>query len=346
MKKVLSVIVINLTLLQFINVKTYANCDMDYVDNSKIDFTKINQKNIQSFKQTVDDKEITVTRYEQFSKINYYLERDINNEIKRLITIENSKIEPNTLIYLLKSAYDLIAKTSTAQSMALNEIASKVSSNDLDRLSENEKNNAAKQGKNKGTVASTTDLAVSSSVGFGAWKIAKNLAKKGVGKIKEFAGIAVANPAASLITITSIGSAAFAIGGFAYNQFYILPMSNKLKNLIDVYKDIYMQVYEEVTNHLWIDGNVLITAVPTNTSCTKGYAHFHHIDGVHYNKSQKAINWEFAKSECKFLNEDHDDCYQEAKKTIECLWNNQDDPSQCKNNRYYYKNNGKYAFEL
>jgi hypothetical protein len=51
-------------------------------------------------------------------------------------------------------------------------------------------------------------------------------------------------------------------------------MSNKLKNLIDVYKDIYMQVYEDVINHRWIDGNVLITAVPIDSSCTKGYARF------------------------------------------------------------------------
>lgn len=59
-----------------------------------------------------------------------------------------------------------------------------------------------------------------------------------------------------------------------WRLFYILPMSNKLKNLIDVYKDIYMQVYEDVINHRWIDGNVLITAVPIDSSCTKGYARF------------------------------------------------------------------------
>ncbi|MFR1179235.1 MAG: hypothetical protein ACLSSW_04930 [Acutalibacteraceae bacterium] len=35
-----------------------------------------------------------------------------------------------------------------------------------------------------------------------------------------------------------------------------------------------MQVYEDVINHRWIDGNVLITAVPIDSSCTKGYARF------------------------------------------------------------------------
>ena len=81
---------------------------------------------------------------------------------------------------------------------------------------------------------------------------------------------------------------------------------------------------------------MLITAVPTDNSCTKGYARFHNVDGIRYSKSQKAINWEFAQAECQFLNADHDDCYQEAKKTIDCLWANLEDPSKCKNNPYYH----------
>lgn len=302
MRKFVSTVMILTAVVNSLNFISYANCNMNVNYKKLVNFSEIiKDDEIDFITQTIGDKKVTVTRYEKISQINYYLERDINNEIKKLITTENSRIDPNALIYLLKSTYDLIARTSTAQTMALNEMASKIASSDLDRLSESEKNNAATQGKNKGTTASATDLAVGGAAGLGTWQFAKHLAKKGVGKIAQFAGAVVATPVASIVTIASIGSAALAIGGFAYNQFYILPMSNKLKNLIDVYKDIYMQVYEDVINHRWIDGNVLITAAPTDSSCTKGYAHFHHIDGVHYNKSQKAINWEFAKSECKFL---------------------------------------------
>lgn len=125
------------------------------------------------------------------------------------------------------------------------------------------------------------------------------------------------------------------LAGFAYN-YYQISQENKVSRLIDVYKNIKRQVYEGIIKHKWIGNNVLITAVPTDSSCLEGYARFHNVDGVRYSKSQKAINWEFAKTECKFLNADHDDCYQEAKKTIDCLWDNLEDPSKCKNNPYYH----------
>lgn len=341
MKKLLSVLLISLVSIQYISTNTYANCDMSYIDEEQIDFTKLNKKGTQSFTQTIDDKEIKLTRYEEILKIKHYLDRDINSEVKKLIVIENSKIDSNILTYLLKSAYDLITNTSTAQSFALNEMASKISLDDLNRLSENEKINSAIQGKNQGAIVSAASTAVGIAAGVATWEIAKGLAKKGVGILAKVAGVAVSYPVAALTTAT--GYAALAIGGFAYNQFYVLPISNKLKNLISAYKDIYTQVYEEITNHQWINGNVLITAIPTNSSsCDKGYAHFHYIDGIRYNKSQKAINWDFAKAECKFLNADHDDCYQKAKETIECLWDNLDDPSKCESNPYYYGNSEKY----
>lgn len=341
MKKLLSVLLISLVSIQYISTNTYANCDMSYIDEEQIDFTKLNKKGTQSFTQTIDDKEIKLTRYEEILKIKHYLDRDINSEVKKLIVIENSKIDSNILTYLLKSAYDLITNTSTAQSFALNEMASKISLDDLNRLSENEKINSAIQGKNQGAIVSAASTAVGIAAGVATWEIAKDLAKKGVGILAKVAGVAVSYPVAALTTAT--GYAALAVGGFAYNQFYVLPISNKLKNLISAYKDIYTQVYEEITNHQWINGNVLITAIPTNSSsCDKGYAHFHYIDGIRYNKSQKAINWDFAKAECKFLNADHDDCYQKAKETIECLWDNLDDPSKCESNPYYYGNSEKY----
>ncbi|HAU87473.1 MAG TPA: hypothetical protein DCW90_18905 [Lachnospiraceae bacterium] len=341
MKKSSIIILTILIIINSINFVSYADCNMNINYEKLIDFSEIIEGKTKSITQTIGDKEITITRYEEILKIKHYLDRDINSEVKKLIVIENSKIDSNILTYLLKSAYDLITNTSTAQSFALNEMASKISLDDLNRLSENEKINSAIQGKNQGAIVSAASTAVGIAAGVATWEIAKDLAKKGVGILAKVAGVAVSYPVAALTTAT--GYAALAVGGFAYNQFYVLPISNKLKNLISAYKDIYTQVYEEITNHQWINGNVLITAIPTNSSsCDKGYAHFHYIDGIRYNKSQKAINWDFAKAECKFLNADHDDCYQKAKETIECLWDNLDDPSKCESNPYYYGNSEKY----
>lgn len=141
-------------------------------------------------------------------------------------------------------------------------------------------------------------------------------------------------------TIASVG-AFFGISKL-YNKFYVDPFTQKLENLLWAFQHVYSVVKDDIINHRWMDGNVLITAVPLDSSCTEGYARFHNVDGIRYSKSQKAINWEFAKAECKFLNADHDDCYQKAKETIECLWDNLDDPSKCESNPYYYGNAEKY----
>lgn len=344
MKKIIATTIMFAIFISSINFISCASCDMDINYKKLIDFSEIiDGEELQSISQTIGDKEVKIWRYEDISKINYYLERDIIKEMKKLIVAQNSRIDPNVLVYLLKATYDLIARTSTAQEMALKEAGNSVSKTDLSKIPEDERNVTAKEGKTKGTVASAAGLATTTATGMGVWEMAKYLAKKGTGKIAQIAGAAIASPVATLATIASVGGFALVVGGFVYNQFYILPLSNKIKNLISVHKDIYNQVYLEVTNHKWIDKNVLITAVPTNSSCTNGYAHFHHVDGVHYNKSQKAIDWEFAQSECQFLNKPDLECYQEAKEAINCRRANQDDPSKCRNNKYY---RGTFALEL
>ena len=69
MKKLLSVLLISLVSIQYMSTNTYANCDMSYIDEEQIDFSKLTKKGSHSITQTIDGKEVMVTRYEQISKI-------------------------------------------------------------------------------------------------------------------------------------------------------------------------------------------------------------------------------------------------------------------------------------
>lgn len=348
MKKILSIILISLTFSQYISTKTYANCDMSCINEEQIDVTKLNKKGTQIFTQTIDNKKVTITRYEQFSKTNLYLEKEIYDAVKELIQKKNSKIDLNVFIHVLDRAMDLLCKTTNAEANALSQITKTIDTQTLNKITEDEQKKAAMRGRDSAVIPSAGATALGTTLGI--------LCKSGFVKVMEGetaktlltkVGLSASGTFASIVPL----AAGFTVGGLVlygcgelYNRFYIIPLTEKLQNLLLVRQHIYAIIKDDVINHRWIDGNILITAAPIDTSCTKGYSSFHHIDGVRYNKSQKVINWEFAKSECKFLNADHDDCYQKAKETIECLIQNRDDPSKCKNNPYYHSE--RYALEL
>ena len=318
MKKLLSVLLISLISTQCIST-IYADCDMSYIDEEQIDFTKLNKKNVQSITQTIGDKTVTITKYDKIFNIKSLLNNEIKSNKDKRITIENEKIDPGALYYFLEIARNLITNQPTTASQTSNETVSKISLNDLKRLPEKGESNSITQGKLQGALMSLTTYG--SSI-MGTLNTILKISKEG------FKGFKNLSPFTYICFFTSLS-------GFAYNYYQTLQSSDASR-LITVYKNIKKLVYEEITKHKWIGNNVLITAVPTDSSCFKGYAGFHNVDGVRYSKSQKAINWEFAQAECQFLNADHDDCYQEAKKTIDCLWDNLDDPSKCKNNPYYH----------
>ena len=318
MKKLLSVLLISLISTQCIST-IYADCDMSYIDEEQIDFTKLNKKNVQSITQTIGDKTVTITKYDKIFNIKSLLNNEIKSNKDKRITIENEKIDPGALYYFLEIARNLITNQSTTAPQTSNETVSKISLNDLKRLPEKGESNSITQGKLQGALMSLTTYG--SSI-MGTLNTILKISKEG------FKGFKNLSPFTYICFFTSLS-------GFAYNYYQTLQSSDASR-LITVYKNIKKLVYEEITKHKWIGNNVLITAVPTDSSCFKGYAGFHNVDGVRYSKSQKAINWEFAQAECQFLNADHDDCYQEAKKTIDCLWDNLDDPSKCKNNPYYH----------
>ena len=318
MKKLLSVLLISLISTQCIST-IYADCDMSYIDEEQIDFTKLNKKNVQSITQTIGDKTVTITKYDEIFNIKSSLNSEIKDKEKEINRIQNMEINPGALYYFLEIARNLITNQPTTASQTSNETVSKISLNDLKRLPEKGESNSITQGKLQGALMSLTTYG--SSI-MGTLNTILKISKEG------FKGFKNLSPFTYICFFTSLS-------GFAYNYYQTLQSSDASR-LITVYKNIKKLVYEEITKHKWIGNNALITAVPTDSSCFKGYAGFHNVDGVRYSKSQKAINWEFAQAECQFLNADHDDCYQEAKKTIDCLWDNLDDPSKCKNNPYYH----------
>ena len=340
MKKITVTILTILICFQFVNINSYAKCYMDDLNINQINFEKlIKNSNQKSTIQVVDDKEVIVTRLEDFSEQNYVLEKNVVDKIKELVTAENSAINNDLLTYMLKQTYSLLSGTSPSMTKELTDIANKVYSGDLKKLSEEERIQAISEGKNKAEKA----LALNAAAGVGVWAVAKSLAGKGIGKIVE--GAAAAAGVASLGTIAfgaALTSGALVLGGFCYNQFYVLPLSNKLRNLIEVHKDIFRRVREAVLNHKWIGKNVLVTATPMDPSCRKGYAKFHNVTGVSFSETEKNIAWEFAESECKFLGQDNYDCYNEAFRVINCLQENPGDRSHCGVNLYYTSANDRF----
>lgn len=319
MKKILSIISTIIIIISSINLVSYAHCNMDINYEKLIDFSEIIEGKTKSITQTIGDKEIKIIRYDKIVNIKGSLNSEIKDKEKEINRMQNMEINPGALYYFLEIARNLITNQPTTASQTSNETVSKISLNDLKRLAEKGESNSTTQGKLQGAIATLSAY----GAGFvGLLNSLVKISKEGLKGLKD--------PS----TLTGI-CVLSTLGGFAYNLYFI-SQENKVSRLIDVYKNIKRQVYEGITDHKWIGNNVLITAIPTDNSCTKGYADFHNVDGVRYSKSQKAINWEFAKTECKFLNADHDDCYQEAKKTIDCLWDKLDDPSKCKNNPYYH----------
>ncbi len=320
MKKILSIISTIIIIISSINLVSYADCNMNINYKKLIDFSEvINDDDLKSISQTIDDKEVKIIRYDEIVNIKGFFNSKIKSNEEEINRIQNMEISPGALYYFLEIARNLITNQSTTASQTSNETVSKISLNDLKRLAEKGESNSTTQGKLQGALMSLTTYG--SSI-MGTLNTILKISKEGFKGLKD----------PSKLTWICVLSA---LGGFAYNLYFI-SQENKVSRLIDVYKNIKRQVYEGITDHKWIGNNVLITAIPTDNSCTKGYADFHNVDGIRYSKSQDAINWEFAKAECKFLNADHDDCYQEAKKTIDCLWDNLEDPSKCKNNPYYH----------
>ena len=319
MKKSSIIILTILIIINSINFVSYADCNMNINYEKLIDFSEIIEGKTKSITQTIGDKTVTITKYDKIVKIKGSLNSEIKDNEKEINRIQNMEINPGALYYFLEIARNLITNQPTTASQTSNETVSKISLNDLKRLAEKGESNSTTQGKLQGAIATLSAY----GAGFvGLLNSLVKISKEGLKGLKD--------PS----TLTGI-CVLSTLGGFAYNLYFI-SQENKVSRLIDVYKNIKRQVYEGITDHKWIGNNVLITAIPTDNSCTKGYADFHNVYGIRYSKSQDAINWEFAKAECKFLNADHDDCYQEAKKTIDCLWDNLEDPSKCKNNPYYH----------
>lgn len=242
---------------------------------------------------------------------------------------------------------DILIHAANTEAEALSQIEKMIDNEALNKSNEKEQEEAMVEGKDSAIVPTIGATAFSVTLGaLSKSGIAKIVGSKAFQLLLAKVGLsAVGGPLTAMVVIA--GSTIASVGAFfgiskLYNKLCVDPFTKKLENLLSAFQHVYSVVKYDIINHMWIDGNVLVTAVPLDSSCSEGYARFHNIDGIRYSKSQKAINWGFAKAECRFLNADHDDCYQKAKETIECLWDNIDDPSKCESNPYYYGNAEKY----
>lgn len=343
MKKNLFIIPTIIIIISSIHFVSYADCNMNLNYKKLIDFSEvINDDDVGSITQTIDGKEVMITRYEQISKIAMHFEKEIFDRVKILVQDHNSNIDTNVFIHILSKVMDLFAHTGITEDNALNQIRKVIDDETLSNLNKKEQKEAAVDGRDSAIVPTLGTATLCAGLGY----LSKPTIEKIAGLIFTKLGLTAGEGiGAAVATVT--GGILVPVFGFLgigklYNKFYVEPFTQRLSNLLSAFKYVYSVFKDDVINHRWIGGNVLITAIPSDGSCNRGYSHFHNIDGIHFSKSQKAINWEFAKAECKFLNADHDDCYQKAKETIECLWDNLDDPSKCESNPYYYGNAEKY----
>ena len=109
MKKNLSIISTIIIIISSINLVSYADCNMKINYEKLIDFSEIiNNNNVDSISQTIGNKEITITRYDQISKIKNDLEKDNLDAIKKLVNSKSSGIDPNILVHVYDRSMDLL----------------------------------------------------------------------------------------------------------------------------------------------------------------------------------------------------------------------------------------------
>ena len=152
MKKLLSVLLISLVSIQYMSTNAYANCDMSYIDEEQIDFSKLTKKGSHSITQTIDGKEVMITRYEQISKIAMHFEKEIFDRVKILVQDHNSNIDTNVFIHILSKVMDLFAHTGITEDNALNQIKKVIDDKTLSNLNKKEQKEAAVDGRDSAIV--------------------------------------------------------------------------------------------------------------------------------------------------------------------------------------------------
>ena len=138
MKKILSIISTIIIIISSINLVSYAHCNMDINYEKLIDFSEIIEGKTKSITQTIGNKEVTITKYDEISKIKNDLEKDNLDAIKKLVNSKSSGIDPNILVHVYDRSMDLLFQTSAAETNALNQIAKMIDKETLNKLTEEE----------------------------------------------------------------------------------------------------------------------------------------------------------------------------------------------------------------
>ena len=152
MKKVSVIILTILIIINSVNFVSCADCNMNINYEKFIDFSEIIEGKAKSITQTIDDKEITITGYEQISKINLYFEKKFSDRIKKFVKNRNSDIDTNVFIHIFDKAMDLLIHTAKTGANALNQIEKIIDDETLNKLNEKEQEEAAVEGRDSAII--------------------------------------------------------------------------------------------------------------------------------------------------------------------------------------------------
>ncbi|MDQ5983456.1 MAG: hypothetical protein RUMPE_01201 [Eubacteriales bacterium SKADARSKE-1] len=332
MKKLISIILLILTFCQCTSLISYADCILPEINIEEINLEKT-LKNVDWVTQNSDDKTLIIVRFEKIPSLKATLLKFIKDAFTKLIRAENSKIEPAVIEYMGLAMVDIAAGRSGLDSKAtqkvLEDAKTYITEENLRNLPVNEKVLAISDGKKSSALATITDTALS----FGG----AGMTTLGVVKLAG-ASSALALTGAAVTALLAGGALVF-VAGAAYNKYCIMPISHQASDAVDRYQELYKQVRDAILSHEWIGNNVLLMATSTEAGCTGINYKFGTVKEIKYQKSQDAINWDFARAECLFLGKDHDDCRRAALKVIDCIWENSGKPSLCDANPYFESTN-------
>lgn len=332
MKKLISIFLITLIFGQCTSMISYANCKIPSIKLKDIDFSETMDDN-PWVTQTLADKTIMIARFEKAPNLKENLLDCIKNSFAKLIRVKNSKIEPAVIEYIGLSMVDLAIGRSGMESEAtkkmLENAKSYITEENLKSLPENDKILAISDGKKSSAIATLADTALSLG---GGGLVAAGLVKLGAAAT---AVGAVSTGGAALATMGTV----LVLGSAIYNNYCIVPLENQASDTISLFQKLYKKVRDAVVNHEWIGKNVLLMTMSNEPGCSLVDYDFASVDGVKYKKSQAAMNWDFARAECQFLGEDHEDCQREAMKVIKCIWENINEPEACPRNPYFKSTN-------
>ncbi|MDQ5983897.1 MAG: hypothetical protein RUMPE_01349 [Eubacteriales bacterium SKADARSKE-1] len=307
MKKLISIFLIILTLAQCANIISYAECSTPTINLEEINFEDT-LSDVSWVTQNLGDKEVLIVRFEYIRRLQSYLYDNIKHLVDDIKFIERTQKTEIKDVWETMACV-LIAEGIVGSTMFLGWKTIQWSGSKVRNLIKFLKGYCSStKSKDKDILNDNSNTSLCST----------NVnQQKGISLSEKVKIVAIF--ATEFFCLGSI------LSGLVYlnNKFIVDPKIEKNiekdNGLIDQYQILYYKVKDAILKNEWIGKNVLIMAIPTDPKCKEADARFDTVEGIKYKKSQAAIDWDFAYTECQFLGKGHGDCQQEVMKTIDCI---------------------------